>query len=152
MFFFDANILITQGNVLFSLGMLSLSHFVLAAYGIVFGTLACCNEIDLPFLRTPIASNFGFLYSPIFKFLFYVLMGTVSWSFGTLLGTIASAALGVLAVGNACVLCRYPGYRRAMRELSDGESREVEQRARREAKKQAWKSAMSGSWWKGGGD
>ena len=70
-------------------------------------------------------------------------MGMVAWSFETVLGIIASGALGLLAVGNTYVLCRYPGYRKALEEIS-GEEEKV---MRREGRKQAWKHATLLPWW-----
>lgn len=124
----------------------SLSKMVLGGYGIIFGTLVCCLEINLSFLRHPIASNFGFLYNPFLRLLFYILMGMVSWSFDTLLGMIASVALGALAVVNTWVLCRYPGYRKVLKELGE----EEEKKMKREGMKQLWKNGgafKSLPWW-----
>lgn len=119
---------------------------VLGGYGVVFGAMVCCVELDLSFLRRAVASNFGFLHSPSLRFLFYLLMGMVSWSFGTVLGTVASATLGTLALVNTYVLCRYPGYARALREIADDEER----RMRKEGRRQAWKHGAglaSLPWW-----
>ncbi|KAL7536006.1 hypothetical protein ACHAXR_006855 [Thalassiosira sp. AJA248-18] len=121
----------------------SLSKMVLGGYGICFGTLVCCLEVNFSFLRHPIASNFGFLYNPFLRLIFYVLMGMVAWSFDTLLGMVASIALGLLSLVNTYVLCRYPGYRAAQKEIAD----EDEKMLRREGRKQAWKHATSLPWW-----
>mmetsp|Transcript_10688 Transcript_10688/g.22663 ORF Transcript_10688/g.22663 Transcript_10688/m.22663 type:complete len:243 (-) Transcript_10688:177-905(-) len=124
----------------------SLSKMVLGGYGIIFGTLVCCLEINLSFLRHPIASNFGFLYNPFLRLLFYILMGMVSWSFDTVLGMIASVALGALAVVNTWVLCRYPGYRKVLNELGE----EEEKKMKREGMKQLWMNGdafKSLPWW-----
>ena len=115
---------------------------ILGGYGFCFGVLVCCLEIDLSFLRRPIAANFGFLYQPCLRLLFYVLMGMVSWSFESLIGVIACAALGLLALINTYVLCRYPRYRAALREISD----EQQQSARREGRKRAWRYGAL-PWW-----
>lgn len=120
----------------------SLSKMVLGGYGVCFGTLVCCLEVNLSFLRIPIANNFGFLYNPLLRLMFYVLLCMVAWSFETLLGMIASAALGVLALVNTYVLCRYPGYRAALKEISDVE----EKKMKREGRKQMWKHATV-PWW-----
>jgi hypothetical protein len=115
---------------------------ILGGYGVCFGTLVCCLEVNLSFLRLRIASNFGFLYSPFLRLLFYVLMGMVAWSFETVIGMIASIALGLLALVNTYVLCRYPGYRAAMKEISDVQEKSV----KREGRKQAWRYG-SLPWW-----
>lgn len=121
----------------------SLTHMVLGGYGVCFGTLVCCLEVNFSWFRHPIASNFGFLYNPFLRLMFYVLMGMVAWSFETLLGYIASAALGVLAFVNTYVLCRYPGYRAALKEISDDE----EKKLKKEGRKQAWKYSTRLPWW-----
>ena len=115
---------------------------VLGGYGVCFGSLVCCLEVNFSFTRHPIASNFGFLYNPILRLLFYVLMGMVSWTFESLLGYIASGALTLLSLVNTYVLCRYPGYRAALKEISDQEEKQM----RREGRKQMWKHAMV-PWW-----
>ena len=120
----------------------SLSKMVLGGYGVCFGTLVCCLEVNFSFLRHPIASNFGFLYNPFLRLMFYVLMGMVSWSFGTLLGMIASIALGLLSIVNTYVLCRYPGYRKVLKEISD----EEEKKLKREGRKAMWRHAVV-PWW-----
>lgn len=119
---------------------------VLGGYGVCFGTLVCCLEVNLSFLRKPIASNFGFLYSPFLRLMFYALMGMVAWSFNTILGMIAAAALGLLSLVNTYVLCRYPGYRAALKEIGD----EEERRLKREGARQLWKNRAAFSslpWW-----
>ena len=116
---------------------------VLGGYGICFGLLICSLESNLSFLHKPIASNFGFLYSPSLRLMFYVLMSMVAWSFGTVLGTMSAGALCLLALVNTYVLCRYPGYGRALREISD----EEEKRLRRKGAKQVWKHGATLPWW-----
>mmetsp|Transcript_20460 Transcript_20460/g.43890 ORF Transcript_20460/g.43890 Transcript_20460/m.43890 type:complete len:123 (-) Transcript_20460:228-596(-) len=119
---------------------------VLGGYGICFGTLVCCLEVNLSFLRRPIASNFGFLYNPFLRLMFYALCAMVAWSFETLLGVIAAGALGLLALVNTYVLCRYPGYRAALKEISD----EEEKMMKREGRKQIWKNGAAFAslpWW-----
>jgi hypothetical protein len=120
----------------------SISKCVLAGYGICFGILLCCLELNLSFLRVRIASSFGFLYNPILRLLFSVLMAMIAWSFESLLGTIACVSLLLLALFNTYVICRYPQYRAALKELSD----EDEKTIKREARKHAWRYA-SAPWW-----
>eukprot|EP01083_Nonionella_stella_P010487 29844_1 len=120
----------------------SLTHMVLGGYGVCFGTLVCCLEVNFSWFRHPIASNFGFLYNPFLRLMFYVLMGMVAWTFESIVGYIASGALGLLALVNTFVLCRYPGYRRALKEVSD----EQEKTMKREGMKQVWKHGSSLPW------
>jgi hypothetical protein len=116
---------------------------VLGGYGVCFGLLICSLESNLSFLRKPIASNFGFLFSPFLRLMFYVLMGMVAWSFGTVLGAISAVSLCLLTLVNTYVLCRYPGYGRALREISDEEERWM----RREGARQVWNNGASLPWW-----
>ena len=57
------------------------STFVLAVYASCGGLLVCCTETQLKFVRVMIAVNFGFLFSALWRFLFYVLMGSVTWAY-----------------------------------------------------------------------
>ena len=67
----------------------------------------------------------------------------VAWSFDSIVGTVASVALGILSVMNTYVLCRYPGYRAALKEISDEEEKVL----KREGRKQAWKHVVTVPWW-----
>ena len=125
------------------MNILSVPKMILGGYGICFGLLICCLELNLSFLRIPIASNFGFLYSPTLRLGFYFLMAMVAWSFETLLGMIAAGVLGVLSLMNTYVLCRYPGYRKVLMEVAD----EDEKRLRREGMRHMWKNRTSLPWW-----
>ena len=75
--------------------------------------------------------------------MFYLLLGMVAWSFDSIVGTVASVALGILSIMNTYVLCRYPGYRAALKEISDEEEKVL----KREGRKQAWKHAVTVPWW-----
>lgn len=131
-----------MGNLVY---ILSPSKMVLGGYGICFGLLLCCLESNLSFVRHPLASNFGFLYSPFFRFIFYILLGTISYSFESIVGTTAAVSLCVLSLVNTFVLCRYPGYAAAIQEISDAEERNV----RRMVRDQMFRHATSTStpWW-----
>eukprot|EP00986_Skeletonema_menzelii_P017645 scaffold20909_cov160-Skeletonema_menzelii.AAC.1 len=120
----------------------NVTKMVLSGYGACFGILLCCLELNLSFLRVRIASSFGFLYNPLLRLLFSVLLASIAWSFETVLGTIASGALSILALFNTYVICRYPQYRAALNELSD----EDEKVMKREARKHAWRYAAAPLW------
>jgi len=120
----------------------NLSKMVLSGYGICFGILICCLELNLSFLRVRIASSFGFLYNPLLRLLFSVILATIAWSYETLLGTIACGALLILALFNTYVICRYPQYRAALKELSDEDEKVI----KREARKHAWRYAAAPLW------
>jgi hypothetical protein len=123
--------------------ILSLSKMVLGGYGICFGLLLCCLESNLSFMRHPLASNFGFLYSPFLRFIFYILLGMISYSFESISGTIAAAALCVLSVVNTFVLCRYLGYGAAIQEICDAEERNM----RRAVRDRMFRHAITKPWW-----
>ncbi|KAL7515449.1 hypothetical protein ACHAXN_013516 [Cyclotella atomus] len=124
----------------------SFSTMILAVYGLCFGSLICCLEVNLSFLRHPIADNFGFLYNPLLRLMFYVLLGMISWSFGTLLGIIASIALAVLSLFNTYVICRYPGYRAALKELADEDEKKMKREMNKQILKRTWRHAVSPDW------
>jgi hypothetical protein len=126
--------------------ILAFSTMILAGYGVCFGSLICCLEVNLSFLRHPIADNFGFLYNPLLRLMFYILMGMVAWSFGTLLGMIASMALALLSLFNTYVICRYPGYRAAMKELADKDEKQLKREMNRQIIKRTWRHAVSPEW------
>ena len=120
----------------------NISKMVLAGYGVCFGILICCLELNLSFLRVRIASSFGFLYNPLLRLIFSVLLASIAFSFETILGIIACGALLILALFNTYVICRYPQYRAALKELSDEDEKVI----KREARKHAWRYAAA-PWW-----
>eukprot|EP00804_Cyclotella_cryptica_P011022 CCRYP_017505-RA/>CCRYP_017505-RA protein AED:0.21 eAED:0.21 QI:0/0/0/1/1/1/2/0/219 len=130
--------------------VLALSKMVLAGYGVCFGGLICCLEVNLSFLRQPIADNFGFLYNPMLRLMFYFLMGMVAWSFGTLLGVISSIALAVLSLFNTFVICRYPGYRAALKEIADMEEERLKKEMNKQIVSRTWRHAVAPSWMSNG--
>jgi len=127
------------GNLL---KIFNITRMVLAGYGVCFGILLCCLELNLSFLRLRIASSFGFLYNPLLRLMFSLLLGSIAWSFQSILGTVACGALLILALFNTYVICRYPQYRAAMKELSDEDEKVI----KREARKHAFRYAAA-PWW-----
>ena len=115
------------------------STFVLAIYASCGGLLICCLETQLKFVRVMIAVNFGFLFNSLWRFLFYLILGSVTWSYNTLFGKIMAAALGGVAVFNTYILCRYPSYRKIREQIAEEEDRRIEARISKEVKKQALK-------------
>ena len=81
--------------------------FVLAIYATCGGLLICCLETQLKFLRVIIAVNFGFLFNSVWRFVFYLLLATVTWSYNELFGRVVSGCLAGCAIFNTYVLCRY---------------------------------------------
>lgn len=114
----------------------------MSLYATFGGILVCCLETQLKFIRTSIAMNFGFLFNPIYRFVFYALMATVCWgydrnkAFG--LGKITAIVLGVTAVFNTYVICRYPSYRRAREKIAAEEDKRIQAKINKQVRKQAF--------------
>jgi hypothetical protein len=115
----------------------SLSAFVLAIYATCGGLLICCLETQLKFLRVMIAINFGFLFNSFWRFLFYLILASVMWSYNDLPGKIVAAAAVAVALFNSYVLCRYPSYRRMREQIAEEEDKRIESRISKEVKRQA---------------
>ena len=113
-------------QVLAILGLPNLSQWILAAYTSFSGLLLLSHEIPVKFLRTAIALNFGFLYSPILRLLFQFLMASVAWLFDSLTGLLACVALVATALLNFYVLCRYPAYASERENVMAEEERRVD--------------------------
>ena len=150
----------------------SIAAFILAIYACCGGLLICCLETQLKFLRVMIAVNFGFLFQSAWRFLFYLLLASIAWSFG-LLGRICGvsgenvslffcrrillrwththttssfarpqAYYFAVACFNTYVLCRYPSYRRMREKIAEEEDRRIEARISKEVKRQAARQIM----------
>ncbi|EJK65181.1 hypothetical protein THAOC_13994, partial [Thalassiosira oceanica] len=85
----------------------------------------------------PIAMNFGFLFHSIYRFLFYILMASVTWSYQGLLGYITSGVLAGMAVFNTFVLCRYPAYRMMRESIAAEEDKRIQSKINQQVRKQA---------------
>jgi len=120
----------------------AVSSFVLAIYATCGGILICCLETQLKFLRVLIAINFGFLFNSIWRFLFYILLGSVAWSYNNLFGKIVAGVFGGVALFNTYVLCRYPGYRKIREKIAEEEDKRIEARISKEVKRQAARQMM----------
>lgn len=128
-------------SVLHILSIPPLSGTVLAVYAICGSLLICCLETQLKFLRVLIAVNFGFLFNSVWRFLFYMILGSVSLSFGSLLGLIMACAMTGVALFNTFILCRYPAYRKVREQIAEKEDKRIEDRISKEVKTQALKQA-----------
>lgn len=114
----------------------AVSVFILGIYATCGGILICCLETQLKFVRVMIAVNFGFLFNSIFRFLFYVLLGSVTWSYDSLFGQIVGIAFVAVALFNTYVLCRYPAYRKVREKIAEEEDKRIEARISKEVRKQ----------------
>jgi COPI associated protein len=119
------------------IGIKSVSTIVLGVYAVCGGLLICCLETQLKFVRVVIAVNFGFLFNSGWRFLFYLLLGSVAWSYDDLLGQIVALGFVGVAFFNTYVLCRYPSYRKMREKIAEEEDRRIEARISKEVKQQA---------------
>lgn len=120
----------------------SISSFVLAIYATCGGLLICCLETQLKFVRVVIAVNFGFLFNSLWRFVFYLMLGSVAWSYDNLPGKIVAFAFTGVAVFNTYVLCRYPAYRKLREKIAEEEDRRIEARIAKQVKRQAAQQIM----------
>lgn len=120
----------------------SVAVWVLTVYAICGGLLICVLETQLKFLRVMVAMNFGFLFNAIWRFLFYVLMGSVAWAFKNLFGKAVGIAFVAVAFFNTYVLCRYPSYRKMREKIAEEEDKRIEQRISKDVKKKAVSSML----------
>jgi len=114
-----------------------ISVWITAIYASCGGLLVCCLETQLKYVRTIIAMNFGFLFNSVYRFLFYCLIASVTWSYGNLLGKITAITLGVVAVFNTYILCRYPTYRKMREKVAEEEDKRVQAKINQQVRKQA---------------
>jgi len=114
-----------------------ISVWVMSIYAMCGGTLVCCLETQLKFVRTIIAMNFGFLFNSVYRFFFYCLMASVAWSYGGLLAWITSITLVVVACFNTYVLCRYPAYRRMREKVAAEEDQRIQAKINQQVRTQA---------------
>jgi hypothetical protein len=68
-----------------------------------------------------------------------MVLASVVWSFGNLMGSIMAACLAGVALFNTYVLCRYPGYRKIREQIAEEEDKRIEARISKEVKRQAFK-------------
>jgi hypothetical protein len=129
-------------QVLLMISLPSLSAFVLAIYATCGGLLICCLETQLKFLRVMIAVNFGFLFNSVWRFVFYMIIASVAWSYETVTGRIVAGCWAGVALFNTFVLCRYPGYRKIRERIAEEEDKRIEARISKEVKRQAINQAM----------
>ena len=115
----------------------SISGFVLAIYATCGGLLICCLETQLKFVRVMIAVNFGFLFNSMGRFIFYLMLGSVTWSYDNLFGKVVGMTCAGVACFNTYVLCRYPAYRKMREKIAEEEDRRIEARISKQVKKQA---------------
>lgn len=88
-----------------------ISEFVIAVYSAVLCTFVFLSEMtELAFMKW-ILKNHGYLYSPAWRFMFYLLLASMQWSLGGLWSYINGGALIFVAFLNAYWLLKYPSLR-----------------------------------------
>jgi hypothetical protein len=127
-------ILVSLGQVI---GFPAFSTWILSCYALCGACLICLLETQLKFLRVAIALNFGFLFSTPLRFLFYVLLSTLSWGAFGFLGRVVALGLLCVAFFNAYVLWRYPSYRAIRERIAEEEDKLIEAKVSSEIKQQA---------------
>jgi len=128
-------------------GGTSISVWIMSIYAMCGGVLVCCLETQLKFLRTIIALNFGFLFDSAYRFLFYCLMASVTWSYEGIFGYITAISLGTVAVFNTYVLCRYPAYRKMREKIAGEEDARIQSKINQQVTKQATQQAAAQMGW-----
>jgi len=118
--------------------------WVLAVYASCGSLLICVLETQLKFLRVMIAMNFGFLFNAVWRFAFYILMGSISWAFENLFGKAMGIAFCAVAVFNTYVLCRYPSYRKMREKIAEEEDKRIQAKISGQVRKQAVSSMFGG--------
>lgn len=89
----------------------SISEFVIAVYSAVLCAFVFLSEMtELAFMKW-ILMNHGYLYSPTWRFMFYLLLASMQWSLGGLWSYINGGALVVVAFFNVYWLLKYPSLR-----------------------------------------
>jgi hypothetical protein len=128
---------LTNKKILQLIGLPAISVWVTAIYASCGGLLVCCLETQLKFIRTIIAMNFGFLFHSIYRFLFYLLLASVAWSYGSLLGKISGGIFGAVGIFNTYILCRYPTYRKMREDIAAEEDNRIRAKINQQVRKQA---------------
>jgi hypothetical protein len=133
-------------NMFFVMQILQMASLgSIAIYATCGGILICCLETQGKFARVIIAVNFGFLFDSVWRFIFYLMLGSVTWSYKTLPGKIVAIAFAGVACFNTYVLCRYPAYRKLREKFAEEEDRRIEARISEQVKKQAARQMLGRS-------
>ena len=90
-----------------------------------------------------IAVNFGFLFNSVWRFIFYLVLASVCYSWDVLAGRIMGGIIVGVSLFNTYVLCRYPGYRKIREKIAEEEDKRIEARISKEVKKQAVNQMMN---------
>lgn len=80
---------------------------LLAFYVLFFSILICCYEISMRMIAIYIVQNFGFLYNPAGRTLFYIFCAFLCWSL-SVMGKVAFALLITAIAVRLVVDCKHP--------------------------------------------
>jgi len=122
----------------------AISTWVLAIYATFGGLLLCLLETQISMTRNIITMNFGFFFNAVYRFLFNLIMATISWSYGRIYGEAVGITIMVVALFNTYVLCCVPDYRNIREKIVKEEDKKVEAKLTEQARKQALR-ALSNS-------
>lgn len=86
-----------------------------AFYVFFFALLICCFELGLQAGAKYIASNFGFMFTLVGRWVFMLFVGFMSFSFGSI-GIAAMSWLYFVGLIHAAILIKYPQYGRYVRD------------------------------------
>ena len=87
--------------------------------------------------------NFGFLFNPVTRFIYYIFLATVCWSANNLFGKICAGFLVAIAMYNTWVLLTYPAYRKLRDELAKEEDERINAALREKVREEATRSMFS---------
>jgi len=132
--------IVTVSGLQYKVGI-TFGVWILAIYASCGGCLVCLTETELSFFRGMIASNFGFLFNSVLRFIFYLLLGTITWTYG-LMGKLVAGALVLVACYNTFIICKYPAYKKMKEEIADEAEKKVNAKIQKEMQKQVLSSVM----------
>jgi len=132
--------IVTVSGLQYKVGI-TFGVWILAIYASCGGCLVCLTETELSFFRGMIASNFGFLFNSVLRFIFYLLLGTITWTYG-LMGQLVAGALVLVACYNTFIICKYPAYKKMKEEIADKAEKKVNAKIQKEMQKQVLSSVM----------
>lgn len=112
-------------------------NIILGVYGVLFALLVFLFETNLWFVRKRITSTFGFLFSPLYRSLFYALLAAVAYSYDSTLGLASCVVTASMGAFNLYVLVMFPSYREERDKIAKDEDAKLQQRMDEEVKKRA---------------
>ncbi len=84
------------------------------------------------------------MFSPLFRFLYYMLMAGVSLTLDRLLAYIVAGVFVGVAFYNTYVLFRYPGYKKLRDSIAEEEDKRIDAAITKQVRKQAAKQVFGG--------